>query len=216
MTVTSCHIERFLQNVNSHCYDLTSTDFVPPTHQSVNFQVANPTMPANYFHILRRQMLRDYRKPLILATPKQGLRHALAVSKREEMAEGTRFRPVLVNNYAEAEEKVDTVIVCSGKVFFDIHGIMKDAGMQNILVLRLEELAPFPVKGVEAALAKVGKNARTVWLQDEPMNQGCYAFAKMYLERILRNMEFKEKDVSYIGRKSVQSVATGNVKDHKR
>ena len=71
---------------------------------------------------------------------------------------------MLVNNYAEADAKVDTVVVCSGKVFFDFHGIMKDAGKQNILVLRLEELAPFPVKAVESALSKVGKNARTVWL----------------------------------------------------
>jgi len=140
---STAHIERFLQNINSNEYAMEGLEHM--TGQSINFQVANCTTPANYFHILRRQMLRDFRKPLILATPKIGLKHPEAVSTLEEMDRGTRFQPIISVGFGDPNKKADTVVLCSGKIYFDIQAALKKEELnRNILVIRVEELAPFP------------------------------------------------------------------------
>jgi probable 2-oxoglutarate dehydrogenase E1 component DHKTD1 len=116
---STCHIERFLQNVNSQAYDTLHGAYDNVTSQNVNFQVAQVTMPANYFHLLRRQMLRNYRKPLVLAAPKIGLKHPQAVSRLADFAEGTRFQPIYSNVFGSGKG-IEKVIVCSGRLYFDI------------------------------------------------------------------------------------------------
>ena len=146
---STCHIERFLQNVNSQAYDSINGPYDNLTGQNINFQVAQVTMPSNYFHLLRRQMLRNYRKPLVLAAPKIGLKHPKAVSSIKEFAPGTSFQPIYSNVFGEGKS-VNKVVICSGKIFFDIAERFKsNPSAQKTLVLRVEELAPFPAKLIE-------------------------------------------------------------------
>lgn len=120
---SSCHIERFLQKVNSPVYDEENFTAGDLTHQKANMHIANCTTPSNYFHILRRQMLRDYRKPLIIAAPKQGLRHSAARSNISELDKGTTFQPVITDKYLKTEGKVKHIIFCSGAIWLKIHQI---------------------------------------------------------------------------------------------
>ena len=115
---STCHIERFLQNVNSQVYD-NQGPYDNLTGANINFQFAQVTNPANYFHLLRRQMLRNYRKPLVLASPKIGLKHPRAVSSLKEFAPGTTFQPIFSNTFGNGKH-VTKVIFCSGKIYFDI------------------------------------------------------------------------------------------------
>ena len=167
---STCHIERFLQNVNSSAYDSFGA-YDNLTAQNINFQFAQPTMPSNYFHILRRQMLRDFRKPLVIAAPKQGLKHAKAVSDISDFAEGNTFHPVLANKFGHGAIK--KVIFCSGKVAFDILAKLEQNELaEGILVVRCEELAPFPIKTIKSLLSQEGvsNDAQFTWMQEEPVN----------------------------------------------
>jgi len=120
-------------------------------------------------------MLRDFRKPLVLAAPKVGLKHPAAVSKLADMAPGTRFSPIIVNSYNEIDEPAAEVVLCSGKIFFDINNYLKENPSEKaIKVIRVEELAPFPSLSVHEELAGVAKDARVTWVQDEGMNQGAF------------------------------------------
>lgn len=115
---STCHIERFLQNTNSNVYD--DADATQLDGRNVNFIVAQPTLPANFFHLLRRQMLRDYRKPLIVAAPKIGLKHPKAVSDFDDFDTGSKFHPVIVQDYGSPQYGNQKVVLCSGKVAFDL------------------------------------------------------------------------------------------------
>jgi probable 2-oxoglutarate dehydrogenase E1 component DHKTD1 len=163
---STCHIERFLQNVNSQAYDTLNGVYDNLTGKNINFQVAQVTMPANYFHLLRRQMLRNYRKPLILAAPKIGLKHPRAVSSIKEFAPGTTFKPTYSNTFGSGKH-FKKVIICSGKVYFDIVQKFESQPLpenHKTLVIRLEELAPFPVKQVENELLNVPHSADVYYL----------------------------------------------------
>lgn len=180
-----------------------------------NMQVANCTTPANYFHILRRQVHRKFRKPLILMTPKSLLRHKLAVSKLVEMGPGSSFHRVLWDDVQPADDaKVKRVILCSGKVYYDIFEERQKREMKDTVILRLEQLYPFPHKALIKELSRY-KNAKTVvWCQEEPKNMGAWSFVEPYIETVLTELGLKSKRAVYAGRVEAASPATGLMSKH--
>lgn len=187
-----------------------------------NMQVANCTTPANYFHILRRQLKRDFRKPLILMTPKSLLRHKRAVSKLSEMAEDTTFHRVLWDD-AEisknepiklvSDDKIRRVVLCSGKVYYDLYEEREKRGVNDIYILRVEQLYPFPLKALVTELSRF-KGADIVWCQEEPRNQGSWAFVQTYLEWVLEQIQATNRRPRYVGRAASASTATGLMSNH--
>ena len=145
------------------------------TAQNINFQVAQPTTPANYFHLLRRQMLRNFRKPMVIAAPKIGLKHPLAISDLSEFDLGTSFKPILESSYTNGS-LAKKVILCSGKVGFDIQQRLEKSGVTNVKVVKVEEIAPFPVANLKNTLNHELNSADTefFWVQEEPVNQGAF------------------------------------------
>ena len=147
-----------------------------------NMQVANVTTPANYFHVLRRQLKRDFRKPLILMTPKSLLRHRRAVSSLAEMGVGSSFHRLLWDDAQNlkgekiklaADKNIRRVVLCSGKVYYDLYEEREKRGIDDIYLLRVEQLYPFPMKALVHELARF-KNAEIVWCQEEPRNMGSW------------------------------------------
>ncbi len=202
---SSARLERFLQ--------LCAED---------NMQVANCTTPANYFHILRRQLKRDIRKPLILMTPKSLLRHKRAVSRLDELGPETSFHRVLWDDaqYLKdqpiklvADDKMRRVILCSGKVYYDLYEEREKRGLNDIYLLRVEQLYPFPLKALTTELSRF-KNAEVIWCQEEPKNQGAWAFVQPYVEWLLENVGAKNKRARYVGRAASASTATGLMTMH--
>ncbi len=187
-----------------------------------NMQVANCTTPANYFHILRRQMKRDIRKPLIIMTPKSLLRHKRATSKLSEMGEGTSFHRLLWDD-AEihaneviklvADEKMRRVVLCSGKVYFDLYEEREKRGLSDIYLLRIEQLYPWPHKALINELARF-KQAEFVWCQEEPYNMGAWSFAQPNIERVLDFIGAEKPRPRYAGRQPSASTATGLMSRH--
>jgi 2-oxoglutarate dehydrogenase E1 component len=187
-----------------------------------NMQVANCTTPANYFHILRRQLLRDIRKPLILMTPKSLLRHKRAVSKLDEFAIGASFHRILSDDAEKAQEgtltlvedaKIRRVVLCSGKVYYDLFEEREKRGINDIYLLRVEQLYPFPLKALISALARF-KAADVFWCQEEPKNMGAWSFVDPYLEWVLAQAGGKSKRPLYAGRPAAASPATGMLSKH--
>ena len=179
-----------------------------------NMAVCNLTTPANYFHALRRQMHRNFRKPLIIFTPKSLLRHKLAVSPLADMAEGSTFRFVIpeIDPIAPAEQ-VKRVVICTGKVYYDLLATRREKGIKDVAIVRLEQLYPFPIRSLTAALAPY-KNAQVVWCQEEPENMGGWQFVDRRLEKVLLDMDIAAKRPSYIGREGAASPATGLARTH--
>jgi 2-oxoglutarate dehydrogenase E1 component len=187
-----------------------------------NMQVANCTTPANYFHILRRQLKREIRKPLILMTPKSLLRHKRAVSRLEEMAAGTSFHRVLFDD-AEMlkgepirlveDAKIRRVILCSGKVYYDLYEEREKRGIDDIYLLRVEQLYPFPSKALVHDLARF-KQAEIVWCQEEPRNMGAWFFVDTFLRWVLEQIGARHKTVRYAGRPAAAATATGLMSKH--
>ncbi len=179
-----------------------------------NMQVCNLTTPANYFHALRRQLKRNYRKPLVLMTPKSLLRHKLAVSTLDEMTGNSRFRPVIGEiDPIVADEDVKRVVMCSGKVFYDLLQARRDAGLKDVAIIRLEQIYPFPLKSLARLLARYG-GARFVWCQEEPGNMGAWNFLDRLLERALEAVGLEGLRVAYAGRQHAASPATGLASTH--
>ncbi len=174
-----------------------------------NMQVANCTTPANYFHILRRQLAWSCRKPLVIMTPKSLLRHRLAVSSLGEMAEGTTFRPVLPEVDAGIEAKnVSRVVLCTGKVYYDLYEARQQAALKNVALIRLEQLYPFPAWELEKILAPYA-HAEFLWCQEEPENMGYWTFVDRRLEKVLLSIKAKQPRPHYVGRPEAASPATG-------
>jgi 2-oxoglutarate dehydrogenase E1 component len=197
---SSARIERFLQ--------LCAED---------NMQVANCTTPANYFHILRRQLKRDFRKPLIVFTPKSLLRHKRAVSALAEMGEGTSFHRVLYDdaqlNPGDGATLVDDkairrVVLCSGKVYYDLYEERAKRGINDIYLMRLEQLYPFPHKALVSELTRFPA-AEAVWCQEEPQNMGGWTFVQPNIEWVLNYINAGVRRARYAGRPSSASTATG-------
>ncbi len=188
-----------------------------------NMIVANVTTPANYFHLLRRQMIRDYRKPLIVMTPKSLLRHKRCLSTLDEMGTGTGFHRVLWDDAEflpspeiklQADDKIRKVILCSGKVYYDLYEERIERNIDDVYILRVEQLYPFPKSALQKELSRF-KNAEFTWCQEEPKNMGYWTFVNEPLEEVLLKTGNKNTRANYVGRKAAASPATGNGGKHK-
>ena len=187
-----------------------------------NMQVANLTTPANYFHVLRRQLKREIRKPLILMTPKSLLRHKRAVSRLDELGTDTTFHRLLWDD-AQAlpnetiklvpDNKIRRVVMCSGKVYFDLYEEREKRGIDDIYLLRIEQLYPFPSKALVAELSRF-KQAEMVWCQEEPRNQGAWFFVDVFLNWVLKQIGAKHQTSRYAGRPASASTAVGQMSKH--
>jgi len=198
---SSARLERFLQS--------SAED---------NWQVANCTTPANYFHILRRQVCRDFRKPLILMTPKSLLRHKLCVSKLEDFAEGSSFHRVLWDHDDKEltnPKDMKRVVICTGKVYYDILQERRNRKIKDIVILRTEQLYPFPEEALGDELKKYPK-ADIVWCQEEPKNMGAWTFMEPRIEDTLSAIKHKTTRPKYVGRVEAASPATGHLKTHEK
>jgi 2-oxoglutarate dehydrogenase E1 component len=179
-----------------------------------NMRVCNLTTPANYFHALRRQLKANYRKPLVLMTPKSLLRHRLAVSSLAEFGPGSAFRYVIPETDALApEERVRRVVLCTGKVYYDLLAERRERGVRDIAIVRVEQLYPFPVNSLRAALAPY-RDAEVVWCQEEPENMGAWTYMDRRIERVLQALGGAAKRPRYVGREEAASPATGLAKAH--
>src|SRR3974390_1540306 len=187
-----------------------------------NMQVANCTTPANYFHILRRQLKREIRKPLILMTPKSLLRHKRAVSRLDEMTTGASFHRILWDDAQllpdekiklVSDDKVRRVILCSGKVYYDLYDEREKRGLDDVYIMRIEQLYPFPTKALVAELARF-KDAEIVWCQEEPGNMGAWFFVDVFLAWVLNQIGAKHKHARYAGRPASASTAVGQMSKH--
>jgi 2-oxoglutarate dehydrogenase E1 component len=202
---SSARLERFLQ--------LSAHD---------NWIVANCTTPANYFHILRRQLHRDFRKPLILMTPKSLLRHPLCVSEAADFTDGSSFHRVMWDDAQkgnstvklQADDKIKRVVLCSGKVYYDLLAERDAKGLDDVYLLRVEQLYPVPAKSLAAELSRF-KGAEIIWCQEEPKNQGAWLFIEPEIEVILTQIGAKHSRARYAGRIANSAPATGLASRHK-
>jgi 2-oxoglutarate dehydrogenase E1 component len=202
---SSARLERFLQQCGQD-----------------NWIVANCTTPANYFHILRRQLHRTFRKPLILMTPKSLLRHKLAVSKAEEFTTGSSFHRILWDDaqygnsdtVLASDDKIKRVVMCSGKVYYDLLEERDARGIDDVYLMRVEQFYPFPAQSVVKELSRF-KNAEVVWCQEEPKNQGAWTFIEPNIEWVLGRIKAKHGRPTYAGRAASASPATGLASAHK-
>ena len=203
---SSARLERFLQ--------LSAED---------NWIVANCTTPANYYHILRRQMHRSFRKPLILMTPKSLLRHKRCVSKLSEMAEGSSFHRVLWDDAQmgvstvtlKPDDQIKRVVLCSGKVYFDLLDERDARGLDDVYLLRIEQFYPFPAMSLTKELSRF-KDAEIIWCQEEPKNQGGWTFVEPNIEWVLARIGATHGRARYAGRAASASPATGLASRHKQ
>jgi 2-oxoglutarate dehydrogenase E1 component len=187
-----------------------------------NMQVANCTTPSNYFHILRRQLHRTIRKPLILMTPKSLLRHRRAVSRLEEMGPGTTFHRLLWDDAQMlkgekiklvADADIRRIVLCSGKVYYDLYEEREKRGIDDIYLLRIEQLYPVPLKALVQELSRF-RDAEFVWCQEEPRNMGAWAFIEPYLQWVLSQIGAEMKRPRYAGRPASAATATGTMSQH--
>jgi len=193
---------------------------------SDNWIVANVSTPANYFHILRRQLHRTYRKPLVLMTPKSLLRHRLAVSNAEAFVEGSSFHRVLWDDADPAsgrhlseaslkdDKKIRRVVLCSGKVYYDLLEARDARDIDDVYLLRVEQYFPFPALSLVKELERF-PNADVVWCQEEPKNQGAWTHMEPNIEWVLSRIRETNTRPSYAGRPASASPATGLMSQHK-
>jgi 2-oxoglutarate dehydrogenase E1 component len=202
---SSARLERYLQN--------SAED---------NWQVANCTTPANYFHILRRQMHRNFRKPLVLMTPKSLLRHKRVVSPLEMLGADSSFHRVLWDDAQAlkdqkiklvADDKIKRVVMCTGKVYYDLYDARDIQGLNDVYLMRLEQLYPFPARALVDELGRFPQ-AEMVWCQEEPRNMGAWTFVEPNIEIVLDQIGAKHKRPVYAGRAESASTATGLMSKH--
>ena len=189
-----------------------------------NLQVVNCSTPANYFHVLRRQLCRDFRKPLIIMTPKSLLRHKYCVSNLKDFSKKNSFHRVLWDHAIDPQsegfiklkkpEKIKKVILCSGKVYFDLLEAREKLKVEDIILYRIEQLYPFPAKALVKELKPYAKNATFHWCQEEPKNMGAWFSVRDYMQWTLDNIKAKNNQISYIGRSPDATPATGFAKRH--
>ena len=204
---SSARLERFLQ--------LCSND---------NLQVMNCTTPANYFHALRRQMHRDFRKPLIMMTPKSLLRNKYCVSNLEDFSKSNTFHRILWDHAIDPQtqgfmklkesSKIKKVILCSGKVYFDLLEAREKFKKDDVVLFRIEQLYPFPAKTLVKELKPYAGNAKFFWCQEEPKNMGAWFSVRDYIQWTLDTIKANNNEISYIGRSPDASPATGYAKRH--
>ncbi|MDG2033934.1 MAG: hypothetical protein P8J29_08350, partial [Rhodospirillales bacterium] len=199
---SSARLERFLQ--------LCAED---------NMQVVNITTPANFFHALRRQMLRNFRKPLVVMSPKSLLRHKLNTSQLEEMGPGTHFWRVLGEIDAlRPGEQIKRVVLCSGKVYYDLLESRRENKIDDVAIVRVEQLYPWPRTGLAKTLS-VYPNAEIIWCQEEPANMGAWTYLIQRLEYILMALDqgkVQHRRPLYVGRRASASPAAGSLGVHNK
>ncbi|MEM7042370.1 MAG: 2-oxoglutarate dehydrogenase E1 component [Pseudomonadota bacterium] len=198
---SSARLERFLQ--------LYADD---------NLQVLYPSTPASYFHGLRRQLKRDFRKPLIVMTPKSLLRHKRCTSSFVEMVAGSSFHRVMYEQApSKADQKIERVVLCSGKIFYDLQDARAEKGLDDkVALLRLEQLAPFPSEVLAEELLRYKNSVSLIWCQEEPRNMGAWSFVAPRLEAVYNELGFDQKRPIFAGRKAAPSPATGSHEQHVR
>ena len=204
---SSARLERFLQ--------LCSND---------NMQVMNCTTPANYFHALRRQMHRDFRKPLIIMTPKSLLRNKYCVSQIDDFSKKNSFHRVLWDHSMDPKTKgfiklkknneIKKVILCSGKIYFDLLSAREKLKKDDVILFRIEQLYPFPAKSLVKEIKPFAQNAKFYWCQEEPKNMGAWLLVRDYIQWTLDYIKAKNRQISYIGRNPDATPATGYAKRH--
>ncbi len=181
-----------------------------------NIQVVNCTTPANYFHVLRRQIVRDFRKPLVIFTPKSLLRHKKCVSKLEDFGPGSTFHRVLYcDQIPGPKEEAKQVVLCTGKVYYDLLEEREKRGITNIHFIRLEQIYPFPADALAIELEPY-KHCDIVWCQEEPRNMGAWPFASTFIEEVAEEIGMEHPRPRYTGRKSAGSPATGLARQHQK
>jgi 2-oxoglutarate dehydrogenase E1 component len=220
---SSCRIERFLQ-----CSD-EDPDVIPPNldtlkgqvraAQKINWQICNPTTPANYFHLLRRQLFREFRKPLIIPATKSLLRDKMAVSPLEDFGPGTRFKRVYKELHAEEEGLVPDssmrkVVLCSGKIYYELLAKRRESGVKDVALIRVEQLSPFPFDAVAENIAKYPNAKSVVWAQEEPKNMGPWYFVQDRILTATRELNGNEVRPQYVGRPTMASPADGYADVH--
>ncbi|QJD57937.1 2-oxoglutarate dehydrogenase E1 component [Pseudomonas sp. gcc21] len=193
---SSARLERFLQLSAEH-----------------NIQVCVPTTPAQIYHLLRRQVIRPLRKPLIVLTPKSLLRHKLAVSSLEELADGS-FHTVVPEIDTLDPAKVDRVIMCSGKVYYDLLEKRRSEGNETAAIVRIEQLYPFPEEDLAEALAPYQSLKKVVWCQEEPMNQGAWYCSQHHMRRVIGQHKIDNLYLDYAGREASAAPAGGYASMH--
>jgi len=194
---SSARLERFLQ--------LCAGD---------NIQVCNITTPANYFHVLRRQMLRPFRKPLVIMTPKSLLRHKMAVSSAEEFQGDHHFMRIKSDTNPPADKDVKRLVLCSGKLSYELLAARDEAGDKNTSVVRIEQLYPFPGEALSVRLKRMKNLETVVWAQEEPKNAGSWFFVESEIEASMKDADVKPQRPIYAGRKASASPATGLAPRH--
>jgi 2-oxoglutarate dehydrogenase E1 component len=214
---SSCRVERFLQQVDEDPH------FVPEFNkdsrmqiQNHNWQIVNCTTPANYFHCLRRQIHRDFRKPLVVISPKNLLRHKRCVSNIEDMGPGTTFKRVISETdpvIADNPDGVKKLVFCTGQIYYELLGEREKRGLNNVALVRLEQIAPFAFDRVAENVAKY-KNAEVIWAQQEPKNMGAYAYVNPRIMTATREINNLEKRARYVGRPVSAAPATGMSRVH--
>ncbi|KAI4351093.1 hypothetical protein L6164_005479 [Bauhinia variegata] len=225
---SSARLERFLQMSNENPFVIPDMDpNVTKQIQECNWQVVNITTPANYFHVLLRQIHRDFRKPLIVMSPKHLLRHKECRSNLSEFedngglpgsAECSRFKRVIKeqNNHSDLEEGIRRLIFCSGKVYYDLDDERRKTKGNDIAICRVEQICPFPYDLIQQELKRY-PNAEIVWCQEEPMNMGAYFYALPRLWTCMKSLnKGAMEDIKYVGRAPSAATATGFYKIHKK
>jgi 2-oxoglutarate dehydrogenase E1 component len=187
-----------------------------------NMQVVSATTPANFFHVLRRQLHREIRKPLILMTPKSLLRHKRAVSRLDELGKDTTFHRILYDDAQMLpdekiklvpDDKIRRVVLCAGKVYYDLYEEREKRGIDDVYLMRMEQLYPVPLKALVQELGRF-KSAELVWCQEEPRNMGSWHFIEPYLEWVLNQIHAPNKRPRYAGRAAAAATATGLMSKH--
>ncbi len=203
---SNCRYERFLQNTVTNGINRLYKGELPD-NRSINYSVCNLTTSSNYFHVLRRQMLRKYRKPLVIATPKVGLRHALYNSHIESFDinnNSSSFQPIIISKFYKNPESIDNIVFCSGQIFLEVIRLINSLGKNtedySLMLVRIEEIAPFPEELIKGHLKDVNKKAKLTWLQEEGINAGAYFYVEPHLARIANTLNFINQEINYIGR----------------
>jgi 2-oxoglutarate dehydrogenase E1 component len=192
---SSARLERYLQLCAEH-----------------NIQVVVPTTPSQIFHLLRRQVIRPLRKPLVVMTPKSLLRHKQAISTLEELADGT-FQPVIGEVDQLDKSKVNRVVMCSGKVYYDLYNRREELEKQNVAIVRIEQLYPFPEPDLVDELSQYPNLESVVWCQEEPMNQGAWYCSQHHMRNALRKVK-PEIHLDGVGRPHAAAPAVGYISVH--
>ena len=188
-----------------------------------NLQIVNCTTPANYFHALRRQIHRPFRKPLVIFTPKSLLRHKKCVSEIEDFTKENSFHRVLSDKAEFSQydmipladdESIDRVILCSGKIYYDLIEQREKQNADKVQIVRIEQLYPFPAKTLAKHLNRFKNVKKIIWCQEEPQNMGCWNHVERYINRTLSYLKSEPKKIIYVGRSPSASPATGFLKKH--